>query len=133
MVKLRVALGIVALVVCAWFELGIRQAHDTAAATAIVTAHPQTASAAQTRKVESLLHAAGQLNPDVEVDLLRGRIVLAGGDPAGARRIIAAVTRAEPRNLEAWLTLASASTDSRPSFLNALEHVRRLEPLLPAR
>ncbi len=97
-----------ALATCAWFALGIRQAHEVDAATNIITAGhrpspPQLAAAA------GHLRAGGFLNPDREVDILRGRLAILQGRLAQARRILSEVTRAEPMNLEAWIWYTGAS------------------------
>jgi hypothetical protein len=118
-----------ALFVCAWFALGIRQAHDTQQAMTIVGVQPH-ASAAQARRVNSLLSAAGLLNPDQEVNVLRGQIALERGDARRARAILLAVTRREPRDLQGWLWLLHAAGGLQPYFNEAGTHLRELDPLL---
>jgi Flp pilus assembly protein TadD len=123
-------LGAVALVACAWFALGARQAIDTQRATAIAV-RGKTASVAELRKVRSLVHGAGLLNPDSEPDLLLARVEIEHGDLAQARSAFKALTRSEPQNIEAWALLAAAS-GSQPSLLRlALRHVHDLEPRVP--
>jgi hypothetical protein len=126
----RAASAVVALVVCAWFALGVREARDTSKASALVS-KPRFATAAEAREVRSLLHDARLLNPDEELNILRGRLALQRRDQRLARQIFAEVTRSEPRNLEGWLWLAHASASNQSLFDYALTRVRKLEPILP--
>jgi predicted Zn-dependent protease len=128
----RAALVVLALVLAAWFGLGAHQAIDTSRATSILSAGGSVTRGEAVR-VSSLLDGAGALNPDRQVDLLRGQLALEQGQPRRAQRLISRVTRAEPQNLEAWLSLAQAATNNPPLFDHALVRVRRLEPLLPTR
>jgi hypothetical protein len=119
-----------ALLASAWFALGAHQAHDLARAQAIVSG-AATLSSAQADRAASLLRAAKTLNPDREVDVVRAQVAVEAGHLRAARRILLGVTREEPRNVEAWLWLARASSDDTPQYLRAVAHVRGLEPLLP--
>jgi hypothetical protein len=133
-VRVRAASAIcaaVALVACAWFALGARQAIDTQRATAIVS-QGRMATIAQERKVSSLVHAARFLNPDREPDVLLGAVEFKRGDSAQARRLLESVTRSEPQNLEAWLWLGRAWGGDVAVFQEALRHIRELEPRLPS-
>ncbi len=119
-----------AIVACVWFALGIRQAHDVSRATSLISSGAVSSDAGYHRALDSL-QAASTLNPDREVDILRGEATFEHSDPLAAQRILRAVTRSEPENLEAWLWLAkSAGTDRQLAF-NALLRVRALEPVLP--
>jgi cytochrome c-type biogenesis protein CcmH/NrfG len=51
----------------------------------------------------------------------------------GARRILTSVVRREPENVEAWIWLARASSDSPATFRRAVTRVQQLIPSLPAR
>jgi predicted Zn-dependent protease len=126
----RVAGAAFAVLMCAWFALGIRQAHDTDRAAAIAS-QSTVISAAQAPTASSLLHDAGLLNPDQHVNVLRAQVALERGDAARSRQIVEDVTRAEPQNLEAWLWLAHASGSDRALFYRALRRVRLLEPSVP--
>lgn len=95
-----------ALLACAWFALSIRQAHDTARAQAILSA-PTPLTVAQADRADSLLHSAGFLNPDREVDLLRAQVDADRRNIREADRILFAVVRAEPMNADAWYELVS--------------------------
>jgi predicted Zn-dependent protease len=124
----RLAVMVLAMVASAWFVLGIRQAHDTTQAQEILSAS-RSVGGAQARKAESLLSAAAQLNPDQEVQVLRGRLALAQGDKPRALAILQAVTRAEPRSREAWLWLAQAAIGLNPALFNhALKTVFAIDP-----
>ena len=128
----RVGLVAVALVACAWFALGIRQAHEIARATSIVS-QARALTPARAREADSLLRSAGALNPDLEVDVLRGRVALARGNLVGARRILTSVVRREPENVEAWIWLARASNGSPATFRLAVMRVQQLIRSVPAR
>lgn len=124
----RLAAIALALLVCAWFAIGIRQAHDTTQAQTILSAS-RSVDGAQARHLSSLLSAAAVLNPDQEVQVLRGRLAFAQGDKARAVTILQAVTRAEPRSREAWLWLAHAAISVNPVLFNqALHTIFAIDP-----
>lgn len=129
MTAIRIVAAVCALSVAAWFAIGTRQAHGTDGATAIVTS-ARTISAAQAQRADALLHGAGLLNPDQEVNILRGAAALESGHGLRAQQTFEAVTRAEPQNLEAWLWLARSSGANERLFSRALVRVRQLEPLV---
>ena len=116
-----------AVVICAWFALGIRQSHDLDAATNIVSAHAPV-TPAQARRAAALLDQAGQLNPDRSVDLARSELALRRGRGAQARAIALGVVRAEPENIEAWLAYGTASAHDPRAFALALRHLEALAP-----
>jgi hypothetical protein len=123
----RLSICVVAILVCAWFALGIRQAHDISRATNIV-AQPGAIPATDLRAAASALHAAAPLDPDHEVDILRGRLAVKEQDPRRAERILKTVVRDEPMNLEAWIWLAGVSLIDPPEARIALAHIARLDP-----
>jgi predicted Zn-dependent protease len=123
---------VLALLAAAWFVLGAVQARDIDHATAAISAHPHP-SARQAAQVTAWLDTASVLNPDRTVDLLRGQLDLARGRQAQAQRLMKAVTRAEPQNLNAWVALGRASSDNPRLFRAALARVRKLVPLSPGR
>jgi len=116
-----------AAIVCAWFAIGIRQAHDTAKASSILSAGAPL-NASQAAHVTALLRGAKLLNPDEQVAVLRGELAIRRNDLAAARNILRAVARAEPMNLQAWVWLAKASSNDPSTFLLALLHINQLEP-----
>jgi predicted Zn-dependent protease len=125
---LRASLGLLAIAICAWFVLGVRQARDTARATALVNSSTQLSSADGAR-ARSLLNSAGTLNPDLTVDMLRGQLALDENDNRRAAQILASVTRREPMNLDAWVLLAQATqTGDRQAFARAIRAVGTLDP-----
>jgi len=128
--RVMTGIGLVAvLVVCAWFALGIRQARDVDEATALLS-QSAPLTAAQADHAASLLHTAGQLNPDAQVDVLRGQLAYDRGERGQAQQILGVVVRREPRNLVAWLWKARSATDA-SEFKAALAHVGLLMPRVP--
>jgi thioredoxin-like negative regulator of GroEL len=123
----RAAFVVLSLLACVWFSIAIRQAHDTARASAIVSDGAPT-GARQEREVSSLVDAARLLNPDKEIDVLLGEAEIEHGDYLRARHVLEAVTRSEPENIEAWLWLAHSATNDRSLLFIALLHVRQLDP-----
>ena len=128
-VLMRISAAVVAVIVAAWFVIGVRQAHGINGATAIV-AGSSTLNASEVRRADALLNETKLLNPDQQVRILRGAVSLRGGDPVAAQRIFQSITRTEPKNLDAWLWLARSSGRNRQLFTRALDQVRRLEPLV---
>ena len=120
----------VALVACAWFVLGIRQAVNTSRAAAIANRGGHL-TAAQVRRVSSLVHSATLLNPDKQPDVLLGQAEVQRGDLKRARRVLQPITRSEPQNIGAWIWLSRASADSPVLFYVAAFHVHLLEPRVP--
>ncbi len=121
----RAAMIAVALVVGAWFALGVRQAIDTSRATSIVSG-PGNLDPAGARRADSLLHAAGELNPDRTVDILRAQLQDSQGQSSRAERLLLRVVHSEPMNILAWFALATAATD-KPTVSLAFTQIARLE------
>ncbi len=125
---MRASMVVLAVLVCAWFALAARAAHDTARATAIVS-DPGRLTAVQAVHARSLLDAAGTLNPDTSVDLLRAQVALERHQNGAAVRIIENVTDREPMNLQAWVALARATLNRNPTLLElAVRNIGRLAP-----
>jgi predicted Zn-dependent protease len=122
----RGAILVVAIVACAWFALGARQAHEITAATAIASSGPQL-SASQAAHADSLLAAAGILNPDTQVDLLRAQVALERGDRRHALAIIRRVNTLEPDNALGWLWLERAASNLTTFYVGAY-HLLILAP-----
>jgi len=127
---MTLALGVAALVIAAWFALGVRQAIDTDRASVIVGRGG--VSVADAAHADALLRSAGWLNPDRTVDVLRGRLLLDEGRAGAARAALLKVALAEPRNAAAWVAFGSAAAGDRQAFLLALAHVHELVPPVPA-
>jgi hypothetical protein len=125
----RVSLAVVALVICAWFALGIRQAHELDRATAIVSGltGQRKLTPAQATLARSLLSSAAVLNPDQEINIVRARVALLRNDRPAATRILMGVVHSEPMNLEAWYGIAT-SAKSGATVASALAHIDLLEP-----
>ncbi len=126
----RGALLILALLVAAWFAIGVRQAQDTNAASALVSPGGRL-TVSQTRRASDLLDAAGFLNPDREVTVLRAELRADRGDLSGARRILKGVVKTEPQNLAAWLALARSSAGDLRDFYAAAYAIHHLVPPVP--
>jgi hypothetical protein len=124
---LRVLAALFAIVVCAWFALGVRQAREVDHATTLISAGSHI-SPRDAARAASLLHSAGQLNPDRQVDVLRAQLADARGDRPAAERILRGVVSAEPMNALAWVQLARSAT-SGPTLRLAF---RRLAVLVPS-
>ena len=127
MVLARASVLVVAVIACAWFVVAIRQAHDTAAATSII-AHQGGLSASQVAHARSLLGAAQSLNPDSQVELLRGRLDLIEHHLMAARRSIEGVLRREPANLQGWALLAHTGNGDRRLLTLTIINIARLDP-----
>jgi predicted Zn-dependent protease len=130
-IVVRVGLAVVAVAAVAWFALGVRQAHDTDRATAMVTASAPL-SPRDARRAQSLLDAAAVLNPDLTIDILRGELAVDQHHDVQAERILESVTKREPLNLQAWAQLAFAAAEAgdRPTLVRAARHVSALHPKL---
>jgi hypothetical protein len=123
---LRSALLLVAVVACAWFVLGVRQSRAVDQATTAVTAANPTAG--QLRAAAAQLRSATFLNPDRSVDILQARVAILQHRLPQARRILAAVTRAEPQNLEAWIWFTGANL-GRPAGRLGRARITALDPV----
>ncbi len=117
---------LLAALVCAWFVVGIRQTHDTAQAVAIVSS-ASALTAQQAAHVESLLSSAGTLNPDNQLELLRGRVALLQNQRARAISILQDLVRREPLNIEGWIWLAVAAGGRGTVYRQAIANVQRLD------
>lgn len=125
-VRLRVAISVLAIVACAWFVLGARQARDITDATAIASSASQL-SEAQAARADSLLSDAGTLNPDTQVDLLRAQVALESGNRGQALRIVRSVNRREPDNIAGWLLFERAAPNLTTFYVGAY-HLLILAP-----
>lgn len=124
----RVAILLLALLGCAWFALGARQAHLVDQATAIVGSGHRL-SPRQARHAADLLHAASTLNPDLQVDVLRGELAIDQGHLAQARAILHSVILREPKNLAAFEQAARASANDKAAYYASeigIQHLVRM-------
>ena len=122
----RIALVAISLAAGAWFALGIRQVHDQSQAASLVNSHAKF-TAARAAHARELLHAAGQLNPDTQPDVVRAQVALRGGEKGAAERILKGVVRREPENIDAWFLLQIATFHyDTPTNVHAGERVRQL-------
>lgn len=123
----RIGLAAAALLVAAWFALGVYQSRAISEGTSVAARHGPV-TAAEARHANILLHDAATLNPDRAVDVLRAQVALARGDAAHARQILNDVVRREPQDLNAWIALANASTADVRQRQIALLHILKLAP-----
>lgn len=121
----RIAILLLALLCCAWFALGARQAHLVGQATAIV-APGHRLSPQQARHAADLLDAAGTLNPDLQVDVLRGELAIDQGQLTHARQILHSVIVREPKNLAAFEQAARASANDKAAYFVTEIAIQRL-------
>lgn len=129
---LRAAGVVAALLVCAWFALGLRQttaANEVRARLARVAVR----TPADAARTSQLLDRAGALNPDAGIDVLRADAAFAQGHTARARTLLLDVTRREPESFDAWATIAIAFARADPALAaGARAQLRRLSPPAPA-
>ncbi len=123
----RTAAIALAILACAWYALGVRQAHELNAATGILS-QPAPLPTAQAMQASALLGSAATLNPDLQVDVLRAQLALARNQDARARQILFGVIRREPKNLEAWIWYARAAGSNARAFYAAEAGIARLAP-----
>jgi predicted Zn-dependent protease len=127
----RASVIALAVLACAWFVLGIRQAHDTNKVSAIVSSNAQLSST-QVHRAAALLNDAKLLNPVTDVDVLRARLEQAQGNLPRARSTLERVVAKEPQNVIAWLWLARFSAGAPRTFFAAAIHIAELAPQVPA-
>lgn len=125
---IRTALVLAAVACCAWFAIGIHQAHDVAAATGIIDAG-RSAGSHELAIAAGDLRSAEFLNPDQEVNILRGHLAILRGDDKQAQEILAAVTRAEPMNLEAWIWFTGANLGNARQARIGTARLDQLDPI----
>lgn len=129
MVLARVGLLALALVACTWYAIAVRQSRDQAAAEAIVQGNV-TPTPAVTRHALSLLDAAGTLNPDRAIDLLRAQALVRAGRAPAALRLMKSVVAAEPDNVDAWIVYGFAAGSGDPAVVQ-LARAKRAELVPP--
>lgn len=124
----RGLLVLTSLAACAWFAVGIRQAHDVDRVTTVVSGlqGQKRLTVAQADRADSLLDSAAVLNPDRTVQVLRARVALLSGHRSLAKQILLRVVAAEPDNIDAWYGLATSASDS-ATVNRALAQIARLD------
>jgi hypothetical protein len=126
----RIIVVAVALVICAGFVVGIRQDEGVAALTSLLSPGGRL-TPSQQRTAASELSEAKFAYPGQEVNLLAVGVAFHEGRYAKARSIALSATRAEPKNLDAWSSLAATElvlSDNRALF-HARDEMSRLDPL----
>lgn len=122
----RIAVAAVALVVGAFFGLGIVQSHHLSAAQAVVD-NAQNVTPALEARARADLDTAATLNPDRTIDMTRGQLDLRVGEVVAARAVFNHLVASEPKNVEAWLGL-SESLYGKPYLVVALAKLAALDP-----
>jgi hypothetical protein len=124
----RLALGVAAVAVAAWFALGAIQSHDLDAAGSIINGQNHL-TAGQADRASSLLDGAATLNPDLDVQLLRSQLAAERGDRSEAHRLALEATHKEPLNADAWVQLIHVSTGVKV-LDSELRHLAALRPII---
>jgi hypothetical protein len=129
----RLVALVVALIVCAWFALGIRQAQDLARVNALLASHSKI-TATQARGANASLDDAQFLNPDQSVAAVRAIVESRAGDRERAVAIAESVTRREPQSVDGWLLLSELAVRSDPTIFHlAQARISALAPPVPTR
>jgi hypothetical protein len=128
---IRLGLLTVAVIVCAWFALGIRASHDSGVATGLLQAH-NNLTAAEAARARSEIANAEALNPDQNLEILRAQVAFHSGNVAAAISIAKTIVKREPLNVSAWVVL-ELFTDHVDPALNRLAQQRVLELVPPVR
>lgn len=132
MLAVRLAVVSLAVAACAWFGLGVVQAHDENRATALID-QTGTPSAALTARIMGLLDSAATLNPDRTIDILRAQAQTRAGRSDAGLATAERITRAEPRNVNAWVVLGFAAGQVAPRVARlAQAKLSELAPPVPA-
>jgi predicted Zn-dependent protease len=122
--------AIVALIVCAAFVIGIRQAASINRLNTLVDAgHGLTR--AQQRSAASELRSAAFGYPGEDVQVLKAQVALLEHRYRQAERIAESINRSEPDNLQGWIMLAAAGLNNhdRSAAVRAKAEEIRLDPI----
>jgi hypothetical protein len=128
----RWLLGAGAVLVCAWFALGIRAGHDIDAVNALLADH-SSLTRAQATSADGRLSDAALLDPDESIDSTRAIVQARAGQPRRAVATARAVARAHGLDLNAWLVteyLAGGGVDP-AVHRSAVAHTAALVPPVP--
>lgn len=126
----RYGLAVLAIVVCAWFVVGARQAHEVDVATNLldtgVAGHP-----ADSQHTASLLKSADFMFPGTDVKLLRARLDMELHQYPQAKVLVDQARTSEPDNVNAWISALDLSlvdpSAEHPS--QVLSHLHTLDPV----
>lgn len=123
----RTVAVVLAIVVCAWFALGVRAFKDQEGVIASLGGLG-TVSAMQARADRAALRDAAILNPDQGVNLLRAQLDSRAGDSRAGLRLAAQVARREPQNINAWLLIAVLAHPNSARYRTATARAHLLAP-----
>ena len=127
----RVALGAVALVICACLVAGLRAARlQSEGERPIASA---TVNRADVADRLDALRDASSFNPDPTPEIREGQLLVVAGRDREAVRVLEDVVAREPKNYEAWLGLRQAAVRVDPQLSRrATRAALRLNPLARA-
>ena len=122
----RVAIGLVAVVIVGWLAVLERDTRLTARA---VTASGRLSTSGNFARADAGFRAARLLNPDTTPDQDRAILYEGAGRSAAATGLVQDVLRREPDNLAAWALLYTFARDRDPALARqAVDARRRLDP-----
>ncbi len=126
----RVLAAVLAALIAAGFAIGIRQAHSVNAVTSLLGSG-KALTPAQQRSAASDLSSAKFAYPGQDVQILAASVALNEHRYAYALSLARSINRAEPDNLQGWITLAAAALNSgdRRDALRARQEEIRLDPI----
>lgn len=113
---IRYGAAVLALALSVWFGLAWYQSQQTGKAQTLIGGGTRL-SGRQAGQARAALNAAGTLNPDLTVTVLRGQLAIDQHDYRSAVRILSSVTSREPLNLTAWAELGVAAVKAGDSHL----------------
>ncbi len=126
----RTGLAVLAVVVCAWFALGVRSYREMASVNVLLSG-PARITPAQARDARAKLDQAAWLNPDQEVNFLRAQIAQRAGHRPQALSIARGLAHREPQNVNAWLLISILTRPGSAPYRQAEAQLRRLVPPAP--
>jgi hypothetical protein len=131
-VAARVLLAAVAVLLVAWFVLMARNWHVGEAASRQILQDPGM-SAAEWAHTMREFDSAETLDPSTDWSLHKANYMLLRDKPEAAR-VALDVTRREPDNLRAWVTVRTAAEGRDPRLARAAAaEIERLNPAPPGR
>lgn len=133
---IRFVIVAVAVVVCAWFVIGIRQVHAIDAATNLLNNVSTDNVGAVQQRALSMLDTGAFLYPGTDVTLLRAQAAENQRDFVHAKRLLDQAATAEPDNLAVWsaylrLRLVDPSVGSRNLVFDRLHYLDPIDVYIP--
>jgi hypothetical protein len=130
MCSLRALAVALAAVICAAFAVGVRQASDSNALSALL-ATGRALTPTQQRSAASDLSSATFGYPGQDVKILAAQVAMREHRYTQALSIAQSINRAEPDNLQGWVALAAAGivVPDRRALARAKTEEIRLDPI----